>query len=450
MSLIKSLGAVLFLLSASTAVASPVLLISIDGMRPGEVLEAQKRGLKIPNLRRFLAEGSYAESVVGVLPTLTYPSHTTLLTGVDPATHGIVNNTTFDPLNINAVGWYWYASDIKVPTLWDAARAKGLTVGNVHWPVSVGATSINWNIPQIWRSGHADDDKLIAALATPGLLGPMETALGKYAPGVAETIEADENRGKFAVRLINDKKPEFVTVYLTALDHIEHLTGPGSAESHAALERIDAIVGDLIAAERVARPDAVVSVVSDHGFAPTTYEINFFRPFIDDGLITVTPDGKVKSWEATPWISGGSVAVVLARPDDAALVARVRALLDRLKANPDARIANIVDRAEVRKGGGNPGASFYIELSNGALTGLFDAKAPLVKTAGYRGMHGYFPNNPAMRSAFLIMGPGIAKHKSLGEIDMRAIAPTLAKVMGFGLPTAQKAAVDVGVLTSDR
>ncbi|CAN5171475.1 alkaline phosphatase family protein [soil metagenome] len=444
MSLIKSLSAVLVLLTASTALASPVLLISIDGLRPGEVIEAQKRGLKIPNLRRFLTEGSYADSVVGVLPTLTYPSHTTLLTGVDPATHGIVNNTTFDPFNINAVGWYWYSSDIKVPTLWDAARAKGLTVGNVHWPVSVGVNSITWNIPQIWRTGHADDDKLIAALATPGLLEPMETSLGKYAPGIAETIEADENRGKFAVRLINDKKPDFVTVYLTALDHTEHLTGPGSADSHAALERIDAIVGDLIAAERVAKPDAVVSVVSDHGFAATTYEINLFRPFVDDGLITVTSDGKVKSWDATPWISGGSVAIVLARPDDAALITRVRALLDRLKANPDARIARIIDRAEIRKGGGNPDASFYIELSDGALTGLFDARAPLHKVAGYRGMHGYFPSDAAMRSAFLIMGPGIAKRKSLGEIDMRAIAPTIAKVMGFELPTAQKPALDIG------
>jgi predicted AlkP superfamily pyrophosphatase or phosphodiesterase len=61
-----------------------VLLISIDGLRPGDVLEAESRGLKIPNLRRFLAEGAHAQGVRGVLPTLTYPSHTTLITGVAP------------------------------------------------------------------------------------------------------------------------------------------------------------------------------------------------------------------------------------------------------------------------------------------------------------------------------------------------------------------------------
>ena len=66
--------------AASQAVAEPVLLISIDGLRPGDVIEAEQRGLKLPNLRRFVKEGAYASGVVGVLPTVTYPSYTTLLT----------------------------------------------------------------------------------------------------------------------------------------------------------------------------------------------------------------------------------------------------------------------------------------------------------------------------------------------------------------------------------
>jgi hypothetical protein len=79
------------------ALAEPVLFISIDGLRPGDVIEAEQRGLTLPHLRRFIAEGSYASGVIGNLPTVTYPSHTTLMTGVAPARHGVVNNTTFDP-----------------------------------------------------------------------------------------------------------------------------------------------------------------------------------------------------------------------------------------------------------------------------------------------------------------------------------------------------------------
>ena len=419
--------------------AAPVLLISIDGLRPGDVLDAEARGLKIATLRRFLVEGSSATSVVGVLPTVTYPSHTTLLTGASPAKHGIVSNTTFDPMQVNQGGWFWYASDINVPTLWDAARKGGMTVANIHWPVSVGANAITWNLPQIWRTGHADDAKLVAALATPGLLAPLEAKLGKYAPGIDESIDGDETRGRFAVQLIGDKRPGFATVYLTALDHTQHETGPGSAESHAVLERIDAVVAKLIVAERAAHPDAVIAVVSDHGFEATTTEVNLFAPFIDAGLITVDDAGKVKSWTAMPWNSGGSIAIILAQPNDAALRDKVAKLLAILKTDSDAHIADVIEAPAIAAMRGNRQASFYVNLGPGALSGGFKGKGALLASpAKTKGMHGYFPAAPAMRSTFMMMGPGIARGRSYGEIDMRVIAPTLARIMGVSLVGAEK------------
>lgn len=428
---------------AQSTRSSPVLLISIDGLRPGDVLDAEKRGLKIPNLRRFLKEGAYAAGVTGNLPTVTYPSHTTLITGAAPARHGIVSNTTFDPRQINYGGWYWFAEDIKAETLWDAAHKAGRTTGNVHWPVSVGVKSLTYNLPQIWRSGHADDRKMIKALSTDGLYDALEHDCGAYADGIDEGIGGDETRAKFAVRLIETKKPDFVTVYFAALDHEEHLFGPGSAQANAVLERLDAVVGRLVAAELAARPDATVAVVSDHGFVATDTEINLFRPFIDAGLITLGPDGKVASWDAMPWPSGGSVAVALARPEDTALAARVGALLGRLANDPQARIAHVADQAEVARMGGNPQAAFYVDLKPGALAGAFAADAPLSRPSRYKGMHGYFPAMPEMRSTFLIMGKDVAKGRNLGEIDMRAIAPTLARQMGANLPDAQAPALRI-------
>jgi predicted AlkP superfamily pyrophosphatase or phosphodiesterase len=430
---------------AGGARANPVLLISIDGLRPGDVLEAEQRGLKLPNLKRFVAEGAHATGVVGNLPTLTYPSHTTLITGVAPARHGIVGNQTFDPLAMNYGGWYWYASDEKARTLWDAAHDAGLSTGNVHWPVSVGARNVTWNIPQIWRSGHADDRKLLNALATPGLIGALEHDCGApYADGIDESLSGDQTRARFAAELIAGKKPDFLTVYLTALDHQQHATGPGSAEAHATLEAIDALIGTLAAAEIKAHPDAVVSVVSDHGFVTVDTVVNLYRAFIDAGLVTLDDKGKINSWEASPWASGGSFAVVLARPDDAALTARVAALIDKLKADSAARIAQVLDRAGIAAAGGNPQASFYIDLKLGAVAAPFiNGEAPLTMPSPSKGMHGYFPAAPEMRSTFLVMGPGVAHNRNLGEIDMRAIAPTLAKVMGGKLPDAEKAAIDL-------
>ena len=430
-------------MAASQAAAEPVLLISIDGLRPGDVLEAEQRGLKLPNLRRFVKEGAYASGVVGVLPTVTYPSHTTLLTGASPARHGVVGNTTFDPTQINHGGWYWYARDIKLPTLWSAAAAKGLTVGNIHWPVSVDAPGVTWNLPQIWRTGHADDAKLLSALATPGLVADLEKATGEpYAAGIDESIAGDENRARFTVELIEAHKPALLTAYFTALDHEQHAQGPGTPQAHAVLERIDAIVGRVAAAELVAHPDAVIAVVSDHGFETIARETDFFRAFIDAGLIRLDDKGKIAGWDAMPWPSGGSVAVVLARPGDAALTARVGDLLNQMKADPANGIAAIAGKAEIARMGGNPQASFYVNLQPDTTAGGFKgAGAPLHATPAYKGTHGYFPQAPNLRSTFLIMGKRVPRGRALGEIDMRAIAPTLAAILGAPLPDAELPAI---------
>lgn len=431
------------LFAAVPAAARPVLMISIDGLRPADVIEAEAKGLKLPNLRRFVAEGTYATGVTGVVPTVTYPSHTTLITGAAPARHGIVGNQTFDPLRINQGGWYWYASDIKVDTLWEAASRAGIKVGNVHWPVSVGARGVNWNLPQIWRTGHPDDAKLLTALATSGLIPELEAeAKDSYPLGIDEEATGDERRGRFAVAMIRRHNPGFLTVYLAGLDHQQHADGPDAPTARAVLERLDAVVGRLSVAMLAARPDAVIAVVSDHGFAPVSNDTSLFRAFIDEGLIRLDAAGKIASWDATIDSEGGSASVYLARPDDAALVAKVAAVLERVRADPRSGITGIAQRNELPALGANPQASFYIGFAPG--TGAADFKggdAPLFQSFAERGTHGYMPSEPLMRSTFMIMGRGIPKGRSLGVIDMRAIAPTLAKLLGTQLKGAEQPAL---------
>lgn len=411
--------------------AAPVVLISIDGLRPADVIEAEKRGVKAPTLRRFMAEGAYATGVKGVLPTLTYPSHTTIITGVSPARHGVVNNLTFDPLGINQTGWYWYAADIKAPTLWDAARQAKLRTANIHWPVSVGAP-VDFNLPQIWRTGHDDDRKLLDVLATPGLVRRLEASLGAYAQGIDESVEGDENRARFAEKLIADERPDFTTVYFAGLDHIEHLHGPGTPEAHAALERIDFLVARVTATARKAAPDTVIVVVSDHGFAPVSTDVNLFRPFVEAGLIRLDKDGKVAGWDAEPWPAGGASAIILARPDDMALKGKVSALLAKLKADPANGIAAVIEQPDITKRGGAPEAAFFVNFAPGFETGR-DPGAPLVGPAGrYKGMHGYFPDVPDMQAALFVLGSGTKGN--LGVIDMRDIAPSIARTLGLSFP----------------
>lgn len=427
------LGALALVANLSVA-ATPVVLISIDGLRPGDVLQASQRGMKLPNLSRFLIDGSYATGVTGVLPTLTYPSHTTLLTGVSPAVHGVAGNLTFDPYNKNQYGWDWYASDIKVPTLWDAAHAAGLTTANVHWPVSVGA-QVDWNLPQIWRTGTADDRKLLAALATPGLLPALEKDLGPYADGINEALDGDQNRARFAVKLLELHRPQFMTVYFAALDDKEHATGPGTPAADKVLEGIDALVGEVVAAAHRVHPDGVVAVVSDHGFAPVQHDVNLYAPFIQAGLLSVK-DGKVTDWQAAPWNDGGSAAIMLRRPDDAALKARVATLLATLQHDPDYAIGELLDHRQLLAKGGAAGASWFVVFKPGYEMGINPA-APALGPAHYEGMHGYDPSRPDQRATFLIAGKGVPAGRNLGLIDMRDIAPTLAQLLGARMPQAQ-------------
>jgi predicted AlkP superfamily pyrophosphatase or phosphodiesterase len=418
-----------------------VLLISIDGMRPDYVTKAEVHGLKIPNLRRLMADGTYAEGVVGVVPTVTYPSHTTLVTGVWPAQHGILTNTTFDPERKNFGGWYWYYQDVKVPSLWTAAHAAGLKTGSVSWPVTVGAP-VDYLIPEFWRANTADDRKLLAAVSTPGLLASLEKQLGPYSDGLQTDVPNDQIRTNFADAILREDKPEFMAVHLAALDHAEHQHGPFSPQANDTLEALDGMVGQLEKTVLRNDPNAVICIVSDHGFATVHHQVNLLAAFIQAGLIQMG-QGKsyfggptVASWQAVPWLNGGSAAIVLKDPKDEAVLRKTAALLHKLAAEPANGIDRIVGQKALQRLGGFPHASFLVDLKPGWETGSSLSRPVNAATPATLGTHGYLPQHPELRASFFIAGPGIARGKDLGMIDMRSIAPTLAREMGASLPSA--------------
>jgi len=426
----------------SQAARVPVVLISIDGLKPEYVLDADEHKLKLPSLRRFLKEGAYASGVRGVVPTVTYPSHTTLVTGVSPAKHGIHANTTFDPFRKNQGGWYWYAEDIQVPTLWDAAAAAHLSTANVHWPVTVAA-HIDANLPQYWRAGTPDDRKLLRILATPSLLDALEKELGIYADGIDESITGDENRAKFAARLIELKHADFTMVYLTALDHEQHGSEPFSRESGETLERIDAALGRILeTVQRVYGGGAAVCVVSDHGFVRAEKAMHLGVAFRKAGLIEVDEKGNITGWRAAVWSAGGSAAIVLKDPKDAATRARTADLLAKLASDPANGIARVVEADELHRRGGFPEAQWLVAPKPGYVAGE-NMSGEMVTASTVKGMHGYWPDLAEMNASLFVMGPGVKAGKSLGVIDMRAIAPTLAHFLGVGLSAAELGALDL-------
>jgi predicted AlkP superfamily pyrophosphatase or phosphodiesterase len=441
----KTIVAILLLMPAAPAwfasqarkpTVVPVVLMSIDGLKPDYVLEADKHGLKIPNLRRLLAEGAHASGVTGVLPTVTYPSHTTMVTGVAPAMHGIIANSPFDPFSRNMGGWYWYAEDIKIPTLWDAATKAGMVTASVDWPATVGA-NITFNIAQYWRAENAEDRKLIRALSTPGLLSEAERAVGSYTDGNDYSIAGDVRRAAFNVYVLEKKTPRFFLSYFGSLDEEEHKSGPYSAQTFAVLEQLDAVIGQVCAAaEKIGSGRAIICVVSDHGFALSDKEVNLNAALHEAGLIELNEQGKVKSWRAFAWYGGGSAGIMLRDSSDTEARKKAGAVMRRLASDPASGVSSVIDQTSGQRVAGFPDAAFVVAVRPPYRLGT-KLQGAVTTRARPGGTHGYMPDVREMDSSFFIAGPGVRAGLDLGRIDMRDIAPTLAALLGVSLPSTE-------------
>jgi len=388
---------------ASAAGRHPVLMISVDGMRPDAVLQADRHGLKIPVLRSFLKEGSYAQEVMNVNPTVTNPNHATLVTGVLPAEHGIYNNRPFAPTAKLPPSYSSY-SQIQAPTLWHAAKASGLTTGSIFWPVTADAKDIDFNL----REGSDEDDRKI---------------------------------GDDAIALIERQRPDFLTIHFVSLDHRQHESGPFSVAGNAALERIDAVIGRIIAAQKQVHPDSVIAIVSDHGFYKVTHQVNLNTALTEAGFITLSgdgPDQSVTSWRAFAWYVGGMAMIVLQDPADQQTRARLQNYLQQLASDPENGIERIYTQDEIADFGLAPEAELVVAFKSGYRMGN-SFTGPL-RMSFDGGAHGAFSTRtvrPDMRSSFFIMGPGIAGGRKLSTVDIRQIAPTLARELKIELPSAK-------------
>src|SRR6185503_20105783 len=99
-------------LAASDPPAKKLLVVSVDGLDQRYLRDRDRLGLRIPNIRRLLKQGRYAEGVVGIYPTVTWPSHTSLITGVRSDQHGILGNRRS---RLEGGDYYWTAGLLKAP-----------------------------------------------------------------------------------------------------------------------------------------------------------------------------------------------------------------------------------------------------------------------------------------------------------------------------------------------
>jgi len=409
-----------------------VVMISIDGLRPEIYLEPERVGVKVSNLVQLREQGTSAERMIPVFPSVTYPGHTTLVTGVYPATHGISNNFK------RGVEWYIHSADIKTKTLWQAAHEKGLATAIVTWPASYGA-EVNYLIPENLSLNVKDVPQLIRSGATPGLFERLESKFGPVQIASFEQAEAgeqlDQMTGKFAAEVLREYKPHLLLAHFLDADHRQHFSGPTSAAANHAFELIDQQIGEL----RQAAQDAGILdtttfvIVGDHGFVSVHTSINVNGLLAATRYGKVTTDGTFSSPGVIVTPIGGAAAFYLEHPNDKKLAARIAASFRVEIQQRYAGLVEFVARDQLDQLGAFPGAVFALAATKGYMFTAAPNASPLVPSGAFKGMHGYLPSLPEMATGFIMSGAGVRKGLRVPLVRMLDVAPTVAVLLGVEL-----------------
>lgn len=408
--------------------ADHVVLISIDGLRPEFYLDPR---WPAPMLRQLMARGAHAEGVQGVFPTVTYPSHTTIVTGVRPDRHGIHYNSPFEPGGQTG-RWYWEETLIRVPTLWDLAREAGLETAGLGWPVTVGAP-IDRNVPEVW-SLDRDSEPLAAtrAVDTPAdLLEEIEREATGRLHGRNFTIDhltRDDRVGAAAAYLLETYRPNLLLVHLIGTDHFQHEDGRESPRVELSVAAADRAVAQIHeAAERAGILERTAFVVTgDHGhidlhtrLAPNVWlaEAGLMEPAADRGRL-----------RATFHTTGAAAFLHLADPDDHAAVAKVQEILAGLPRGIR-KLFRVLDREALAEVGAAPEAALALALEPGVHV-TSSATGPAVREAD-GATHGYLPHHEQMLTGLVASGSGLRPGAAAAKLHLEDIAPLVARLLGL-------------------
>ena len=396
-----------------------VVVISLDGF-PAYALDDTR--LPIPTLRKLIREGVTARMNI-INPTVTWPNHTTMVTGVRADEHGLLVNGslvptgTWPPMKVDPM--VDKVKMVHAPTVYDAAHKAGLTTAQIDWVAISKAPTITWPFSE-WAAPE----------------GPVEQEMiRKGVITVADVTDftksnilfRDQIWTKAATFLIREHKPNLMLLHFLSLDSAHHQYGPKSLAANSAMAFLDSCVEKVVAAVREAgmQDRTTFLIVSDHGFKGYTKTI---QPAVALAAAGLTGKAHV--------IPEGGTAMIYV-PDKALLPDAVKALegvegvgkvvgadgfaaLGLPAPDKDPKMSQLLLTAK-------DGYSF-----SGATGGPVTAAVPQ-----QRGSHGYVASDPELDALFIASGYGVHAGALPATISNIDVAPTIAKLLGVALPSAK-------------
>ena len=328
-----------------------------------------------------------AEALVPVNPTNTFPGHVSLVTGVRPEVHRLVNNGFIDPER-GAFDKRAAHRFIEAEPIWSIAERHGLPTASFYWVGSEGP----------WQGG-------------PG-------------PGEARTFSSRTSEATKVEQILEwlatadpARRPRLVTAWFHGADHTGHLDGPGAASLKEALAPQDAAIARLVQAldQRKLWASTTLFFVSDHGMAAATRRVNLGREIgrarIGASVLGMGGFAMIVFDEGKRSPRGIERAVAIAR--QAGLEAWPRAQAPAEWHVDDPRFGDVVVRAP---------------LGTAIVT-------PFTRIDGF---HGYDADLPEMAGILVAYGRGVEPGTKLGRVSSLAIAPTILRLLDLPIPDAMQ------------
>jgi len=399
-----------------------VIVISLDGF-PGFALEDPKQ--PVPTLRKLISNGTWTRMHT-INPTITWPNHTTMVTGVHADEHGLLLNGTILRTN----GWppvrVYPKIDkekmVHAPTIYDAAHQAGLTTAQVDWVAIHNAPTITWAFSE-WVT---PDDPVAQEMIERGILTTNEVQdFTKF-----NIVWRDQVWTKAAAYLIRQHKPNLMLFHLLTLDATHHRYGPKTVAGTTAMAFLDGCVAQVVEAVQEAgmTDRTTFFVVSDHGFKGYTNEIRANVALESNGLAQaayVLPEGGTGFlyFHATnsPDVSRKVTELMKSVAGIADVITPDRfAALGLPLPQKDPQTFDLLLTAK-------PGYSF-----SGATGGAVTAAVPQ-----QAGSHGYLASDPELDAIFVASGYGVKPGVKLDRVSSIDVAPTIANLLDVKLPKAK-------------
>ncbi|HWB12723.1 MAG TPA: alkaline phosphatase family protein [Pirellulales bacterium] len=431
---------------AGTALpASPpdrhVVVISIDGF-PAYLLNDPK--VPLTAIRGLARQGAAAEGMHVSNPSVTWPNHTTLVTGVRPEKHGVLFNGVLlragpgEPVSVDSRRDK--AELVRVPTLYDVLHEAGFRTAEINWPCTRNCPGLDDGFPDVPGNVSNATPRLRRELVAEGILANDSDA----ALSGLSSAGRDDVWTRAACHLIRRRRPHLLLLHLLNVDSTHHAAGPRSPAGYTAVAYADACVARVLAAldESGLRERTTVFVVADHGFSVAEKALKPNALLREAGLLKLNGSGKIIEARAQVVPEGGTGMIYLTDPAHReADAARVRELLEgregvREILTPDQFAANglphpreypqmadliLVARDGYAVSGAADGDSFVVPQASGGVA---------------LGNHGYIATDEKMNALFVAAGIGIKPGVKLRLIDNVDLAPTIAQLFELSLPSA--------------